>query len=145
MSLTICVDASLTLKLVLPEADRDLARALWADWLSQRAILIAPKLWGYEVTSVLRNRVHRGLLAPEAANAAFTFLHRLPIQLRDPAGLHEKAWELAKRFNRPNAYDSHYLALATLTACPFWTTDERLFNAVRSELGWIKWLGNYTP
>lgn len=145
MTLTICVDASLTLKLVLPESDRDLARALWAKWLRQRAIIIAPKLWGYEVTSVLQNRVYRDLLLPDAANAAFVFLHSLPVQLLDPADLHEKAWELAKRFNRPNAYDSHYLALATLTSSSFWTTDERLFNVVHRELGWVHWLGNYIP
>ena len=28
-------------------------------------------------------------------------------------------------------------------SCEFWTADERLFNAVRSQLTWVKWIGNF--
>ena len=48
---------------------------------------------------------------------------------------------LATRFNRPTAYDAKYLALAEMMNCEFWTADERLFNAVRDELSWVRWLG----
>jgi predicted nucleic acid-binding protein len=48
---------------------------------------------------------------------------------------------LATRFNRPATYDAHYLALAEMMDCEFWTADERLFNAVRDELSWARWLG----
>jgi predicted nucleic acid-binding protein len=47
----------------------------------------------------------------------------------------------ATRFNRPAAYDAHYLALAEMMNCEFWTADERLFNAVRDKLSWVRWLG----
>ena len=62
-----------------------------------------------------------------------------------PVGLHQRAWELARHFNRPAAYDAHYLALAEMADCPFWTADKRLFNVVRNELEWVHWLGNYSP
>jgi predicted nucleic acid-binding protein len=141
----VCADASLGLKLVLPEADSALARALWDAWRLQKIAVIAPTLWGYEVTSVIRNRVHRGLFSAEREAEALEVLDLLPVQLLGPDGLHRRAWEIARHFNRPAAYDAHYLALAEMVGCPFWTTDERLFNAVRSELNWVHWLGDYHP
>jgi predicted nucleic acid-binding protein len=63
----------------------------------------------------------------------------------DPPGLSEQALELAVRFNRPAAYAAHYLALAEHLGCPFWTADERLYNAVRPDLPYIQWLGDYRP
>jgi hypothetical protein len=34
------------------------------------------------------------------------------------------------------------LALAQLTNSPFWTADERLYNAVSGSLPWVRWVGN---
>ena len=141
----ICVDAGLTLKLVLPEVDSPLARALWQTWRVQQVLLAAPSLWAYETTSVIRNRTQRGLLAPDLEETAFNVLQRLPVQLYRPPNLHRRAWELARHFNRPAAYDMHYVALAEMLGCPFWTADERLYNSVQTEIGSIHWLGNYVP
>lgn len=141
----VCADASLALKLVLHEPDSALARALWEEWKAQQAIVIAPTLWGYEVTSVIRNRVHRGKLPPDIEEEVFVAVHQLPVKLMNPSGLHRRAWELSRHFDRPAAYDAHYLALAEMAGCPFWTADERLFNVVRDELDWVHWLGNYQP
>ncbi len=44
MSLLVCTDANLTLKLVLQEADTGLARALWEQWNTEQTIVIAPNL-----------------------------------------------------------------------------------------------------
>jgi predicted nucleic acid-binding protein len=57
--------------------------------------------------------------------------------------IHQRAWQLAADFNRPTAYDTHYLALAEHFGCPFWTADQKLFNAVRENLAWVNFLGNY--
>jgi predicted nucleic acid-binding protein len=143
MNSLVCTDASLALKLVLNEPDSALARALWEDWKAVQATVIAPTLWGYEVTSVIRNRVHRGQLPLDIEGEVFAAVQQLPVQLMEPTGLHQRAWELARHFNRPAAYDAHYLALAEMAGCPFWTADERLFNVVRDELDWVHWLGDY--
>jgi predicted nucleic acid-binding protein len=50
-----------------------------------------------------------------------------------------------RKFNRPNTYDAHYLALAENLNCPFWTGDERLFNAVHSDFSDVFWLGAIKP
>ncbi len=141
----VCIDASLAVKLVLSEADSALAQALWNEWIAQQTIVIAPMLWAYEVSLVVRKYAHRGLLPPDAEDEAFTTLHQLPVKLLDPEGLYRRAWELARHFDRPTTYDAHYLALAEMAGCPLWTADKRLYNVVHVELHWVNWLGNYRP
>ncbi len=141
-NLVVCVDASVTLKLVLPEEDSDLAQMLWSWWQKKQAVVIAPALWGYEVTSTLRKNAYRGLIPAEKEEVLFERLHDLPVRLMAPAGLHRRASELARRFDRPAAYDAHYLALAEMVGCSFWTADKRLYNRVHAELSWVNWLGN---
>ena len=140
----VCVDASLSLKLIFPEPDSHLARERWQQWREASTRIIAPTLWAYEVTSVIRNRTFRGLLDPEMESDIIIAVHALPVELMAPAGLHQYAWELARRFNRPAAYDAHYLALAGMAGAHFWTADERLYNAVRSDLPWIHHLQGET-
>lgn len=142
MTSIVCADAGLALKLIFPEVDSARARALWEAWRASQTTVVAPTLWGYEVTSVVRNRVQRGLFPADQEMTAIATLHQLPVQLLYPDTLHQHAARLAQQFNRPAAYDAHYLALAELLGCPFWTADERLFNAVRNQLAWIHWLGS---
>lgn len=141
MDTTICIDASIALKLFLPESDSLRAQQLWEQWQRDGTALVAPALWAYEVTSVIRNRTHRGNLPAELEHELILALHGLPVQLHSLPQLHVRAWELAQRFDRPAAYDAHYLALAEGLGCPFWTADQRLWNVVRSELPWVHWLG----
>ncbi len=139
----VCVDAGVLIKLVMAEEDSDRADALWEQWKEDGVKVVSPALLLFELTSVLRNKVHRGLLEPEEGKRAFDTVHRLPVQVLAPSDLHRRAWELATRFNRPAAYDAHYLALAEMMNCEFWTADERLFNTVRDELSWVRWLGAF--
>ena len=56
------------------------------------------------------------------------------------------ATELTRyHFNHLAAYDAHYLALAEMLGCEFWNADERLYNTVKDELPWVKWLGDFQP
>lgn len=65
----------------------------------------------------------------------------LPIQLHCDSWLHVSALEFAERFRLRAAYDAHYLALADHLRCEFWTGDRKLFNAVASELPWVRLIG----
>lgn len=140
LSSVICIDASLGLKLIFTEADSPDAKRLWDDWLVSGTIIIAPTLWAYEVTSVIRNRAHRGFLEPGLEAEAITTVHNLPVKLMAPRGLHRHAWQLARQFNQTAAYDSHYLALTEMTEALFWTADKTLYRSVRSELDWVRHL-----
>jgi predicted nucleic acid-binding protein len=133
----VCVDASLALKLVFAEADSDQAQAEWQNWIRSDIEVEAPFLFIYETTSVLRHRVYRREITQSQAEEALGILTRLRITYLHPPGIRQAAWELARRFNRPTAYDSFYLALAQLEGCPFWTGDTRLYNAVKNGLEWV--------
>ena len=143
MSSQICVDASLVLKLVIVEDDSSKAQHLWNTWIEADAEIVAPLLLAFEGTSVIRNKLYRGLVPPEEAELMFRAFHLLGVSFLYPEGLHQRAWALAEQFDRPQAYDSHYLALAEILSLELWTADERLYNSVRHDLTWVKWLDNY--
>lgn len=77
--------------------------------------------------------VVRGDLDEESARAARDRLLAMPIRLPAPAGLLQRAWDLARRYERPQVYDSFYLALADMLDVDLWTADRRFFNALRGE------------
>ena len=141
----VCADANIVVIIVVPEAQRPQALSLWRSWLKQDREIVAPRLLAYEVTSALWRKVVRGFLTLEETRRAVHAALEMGVTLLDPPGLSERAFELAARFQRPAAYDAHYLALADHLNCPFWTADERLYNAVHADFPHIRWLGNYRP
>lgn len=142
MNSQVCVDVSLALKLILVEADSAAAQRLWDTWIEANVEVVAPPLFAFEGTSVICSKAQRGLIPPEEADLMFKAFHLLGVRLLYPEGLHQRAWELARRFQRPQAYDSHYLALAELLGLELWTADERLYNAVKDALPWVKRLSD---
>jgi len=140
MDRTVCVDASLIVALLMPERHTEQALALWQAWINDDLRIFAPALLGYEVTSALYRKVLQGKIEPHDGQAALEQFVALEIESVHLPELHSKASALAKQFERPNTYDAHYLALADHFACPFWTADERLYNTVKSEFEWVKWV-----
>lgn len=126
----VCVDASLVLGWVLP-AERSPERdSLLQEWEERGVAMLGPALLYAEATSVMRLRVATGRLTPEQGEAALRSFDALGIRRIDRADLHRRAWELAKRYQRPRAYDMFYLALAQIEQAPLWTSDARLAHAV---------------
>jgi len=143
MTSQICVDAGILLKLVLQEPDSHLAEAVWQSWVSDGVQPIAPQLFPFEVTAVLRKLTHREIIEAELAGKALKTALAFDVSLQTFEGIHERAWQLATEFGRPTAYDTHYLALAEHLECAFWTADQKLFNVVSQKLDWVHWLGNF--
>lgn len=130
----VVIDASVLLKLLLPEDQSDTVRRLWGKWVEEDTQIAAPFLLAYEVTSVLRNKVFRGELPPEAGEAAFVAFRTQEISLLHPEGIEEKMWALARQWNLPTSYDAAYLALAELLDYEFWTTDRRFAATLRKKV-----------
>jgi predicted nucleic acid-binding protein len=145
VNLRICVDASLAAKLVLDEEQSDKARMLWQTWLVQGVELVAPCHLAFELFSVIRQQVFRNKLDAGIGRRAFDVLLAQGILLLHPQALHESAWRIASRFNRPTLYDAYYLAVGELYRCEVWTADRRLYRAVQLDLPWVKLLDYYQP
>jgi predicted nucleic acid-binding protein len=140
MNRAVCVDASFIVAMLTPERYTILATACWKAWIEDDQRILAPALLAYEVTSALYRKVVQEAIKPEDSRAALQQFIAMDIEYIHLPELHIKASELAKRFNRPNTYDAHYLAVADHFACPLWTADERLYNTVKEKFEWIKWV-----
>ncbi len=134
----VCVDAGLAVKLVSPEADSAHVEALFAQWKAKDIAMIAPAFAPAEMDSVLRQKIVRGDLSPEIADAAFQLARQLPITFDTETNCRERAWELARQFEFSTVYDAVYLALAEAHQCEFWTADQKLFERVRKMLPYVK-------
>ena len=145
-STEVCVDASLAIKVVVPEVGSDKADALFNQWAGEETQLIAPVFFEVETDSILRQKVSlRRELTIDQAQRAFASLQGLPIKTTHSPEQRERAWEIAREFAFPTVYDATYLALAELRQCEFWTADEKLFKQVRDKLSFVQWLGHYSP
>jgi len=145
MNSSVCIDANLIIRALVPGSLSDNVLALLLYWQQQEITLIAPALLAFEVTSTLRRLVYLKEITPEEGEEAFAQFLRFDIRLSHRRSLFPLAWNLAKEHQRPRAYDTAYLALAQLNECEFWTADERLYNAVHQTLAWVKWVGEYPP
>ena len=141
----IVVDSGILITSVFVETFTSHAKSLLRSWVDDTISLHAPALIKYEVVAVARKAVYQGRLTAEEGQEALLRLLGIPIITHMEQSLHQRAFELAVKFNRPRAYDTQYLALAEHLACPFWTADERLYNAVKDSFSHIHWLGNYKP
>ncbi|MEA3335786.1 MAG: type II toxin-antitoxin system VapC family toxin [Chloroflexota bacterium] len=144
MNSLVCVDADIIIWALLPFPLSDQAEALLARWRREEKTLIAPALFAFEVTSTLRRLVHLREITPEQGETAFEQFLKINVRLSHRRAIFPLAWQLAKQYNRPRAYDTAYLALAQLRGCEFWTTDQRLYNAVRHDLTWVNWIGDFS-
>lgn len=144
MPLKVCVDASLAIKLVVRESFSDCALALWQNWIENSTECIAPPLFPFEVSSVIRNKYVRKQLTAEEAEKSFNLFTKLDFTILMPEALLKEAWDMAREFRQPTLYDTTYLALAKLCNCEFWTADKVLINSLQRKLPWVKWIGDYT-
>ncbi len=140
----ICVDASVAIKWILVEEYSEAALDLSATAVEAGEAIVAPQLLLFEVTNVLRQRMRRrGLTLSEARYLLSVFLRR-PMSLRSPPGLHEQALAIADTYGLPAAYDAHYVGLAQMLGCDFWTDDRRLLRALAGRLPFVRWIGDFS-
>ena len=95
----IVVDASVVIKVVVPEDMSDKADTLISDAKASGIKLIAPHLYDPEIVSVLSRKVWEGNLTNAQADAALRVLKNVPVKLLSFAGQVDKAWIIARQFN----------------------------------------------
>lgn len=143
----VVVDASLVLKWIIYETDSPLAQALLTAWATQSFLILAPDLLIYEITNSVYKKVRRDeITLDEALHALNTLmLTSLIFETVTDEKLSLKALDFATHYKLPAAYDAHYLALAAREQCEFWTADERLYNAVKDQFAWVRFMAQDRP
>lgn len=140
MNSTVCVDASLIIRTLVPGPHSERALAHLERWQQAQTQLTAPALLSFEVSSSLRRMVHLKEITPAQGEKAFAQFMRLPIRLSSRRSLFPLAWRLAVELDRARTYDTSYLALARLSQCELWTADQKFYNAVRGKAKEVKWV-----
>ena len=92
--------------------------------------LVAPQLMRIETASVLHEMAWRGELGTDRARTMLTRVLEAAVEIRQPAGLVEVAWQVADELGWAKTYDAEYVALAQLLKCRLVTLDERLIRGV---------------
>ena len=137
--MTVCVDASLVVTLLLPDEQTAAVEYLFSEWAHESTRLISPPLLYAEAPSAILRAQFEGRIDAEDAERAFGDFCDLGIAVVSTNDLHVRAWELAKEHGQRRIYDSMYLALAQAEGCELWTADLRLANSVARP--WVKWVG----
>lgn len=142
MNRSLVVDANFIVKSVLPGPLRERIKALLTEWHEHSVVIQAPALWYYEATSALSKGVHFKEFSQALAEEMLALITEITLVVSAPdASQAQRAFDWTLRLRRAAAYDSFYLALAETTSDGLWTADERLYNAVKSRVPWVHWVG----
>ncbi|MGH2581551.1 MAG: type II toxin-antitoxin system VapC family toxin [Anaerolineales bacterium] len=131
------LDASVLLAAFFPDEAQQPAQVLLRDHAAGRRRLKAPSLILYETANAVWQAERRGRISSAQTEEILQATAGLRIEL------HDLAWSeclpMARQFQR-SAYDAAYLALAYRFDEDMVTADERLYNAVRQRLKWVRLL-----
>jgi predicted nucleic acid-binding protein len=143
--MTVVVDANIMIAFGLVEEPlHTQAKQILSTWQTTGEHLTAPRLFRSEITAVVRKAVYQQRISPQQGRNILAQLLNYPVEFYEDDALLKEAYELAVRFNRPRAYDTQYMALASRLQCDFWTADERLVNSTQGEFTHIRWIGDWT-
>ena len=121
------VDASVVVDWVAPGADRRSPAMRLAQRLADAGeVVLAPRLLMEEVTNALLTGVRRGRWSGSDADASYSLLRRMPVQLADDRDDLDRAYELSRRYDEHPVYDMLYVALAERLGAQLITADDRL-------------------
>jgi len=135
------IDASVVLKWYLPdEKFGEKALGLLNRFISDDLEIMAPSLLEYEVINGLVIAGRRSRIKEEKITFMVEGFLNLGIRLVHISAFHSQVVHYCKAYNR-SAYDASYLAVAEGEGAALVTADEGLFNSVKKDLSWVKWLG----
>lgn len=138
----VIVDASVVLKWYLDDEEYgQKAIRLLAKYISNELEILAPSLLEYEVINGLIIAQKRGRIKEEKIRTAIDGFVDLEIKLKNLSSYYPKVLYYCKIYNR-SVYDASYMAMADEEGVALVTADEGLYNAVKKDLKWVKWLGD---
>jgi len=139
----VAIDASIVLKWYL--ADEEYGKnaiSLLDKYLSNELDIFAPSLLEYEVINGLIIAQKRGRIKEEKILTAIDGFVSLEIKLKNLSLFYPRVLHYCKVYNR-SVYDASYLVLADEEQISLITADEELYNIVKKDLKWVKWIGDF--
>jgi predicted nucleic acid-binding protein len=133
----VVIDSSFLLKILLPEDKSEHAENLWKGWIKNSIKVAAPTLIVFEVSSVLRNKIYRGILENDDAKELINQIKHLDLILIYTEDLLDSAWEIGEILKPAVLYDCFYIALSKFLGSPLWTADRKLYNSAKEEFPFI--------
>jgi predicted nucleic acid-binding protein len=136
------VDASVAVKIFVPESLSAQAQAVFARFASENgAELIVPDLFFVECANVFWKWVQRSAYAGKDASEHLRDLVTLGLTAIPTQILTEDALAIALR-HKITAYDACYIAAAIQLKLPLITADEKLATKVENDSYDVRWLGD---
>jgi len=138
----IVIDASVVLKWYLADEEySQKALSILDKYVSNEIDILAPSLLEYEVINGLIIAKKRGRIQEKKILTAIDGFMSLEIKLINLSLNYPKVIHYCKIYNR-SAYDASYLALADNEGISLVTADKGLYNVVKKDLKWVKWLSD---
>ena len=141
---SLVVDASFVMRIgVARTPAASASKRCWQDGRARGDTIQVPALWYYEITSALSKGVYFKEFSRDQAEEMLALITEFDFAVIVPdAAQVQRAFDWTLRLHRAAAYDSFYLALAETTSDGLWTADERLYNATKSFVPWVRWVGD---
>jgi predicted nucleic acid-binding protein len=141
---TLVVDASVAVKWQLRDEEYvDKADTIKQAFLLRTVELIVPVIFTVEWANAINVAISRSRFPEAEWQEALRDLESLRIPVKNPPEIVFEAWQIARSYSR-SVYDGLYVALAKIEDCELVTGDRKLFNAVNSQLQWVRWIGDFT-
>ena len=133
----VVIDASFLLKMLLPEDKSEKAEELWRSWIKDSIKIAAPTLIIFEASSVLRNKIYRGILENDDARELIHQIKHLDLILIYVEDILTLAWEIGEILKSSVLYDCFYIALSKFLDAPLWTADTKLYNSAKGKFPFV--------
>lgn len=112
-------------------------------YVSYEIEILAPLLLEYEVLNGLLIARKRGRIQEEIVATAVEGFLSLEIERKNISSFYPDVLFFSESYDL-SAYDASYLAVANNGNSLLVTADETLFNKVKTDLEWVKWLGDFS-
>lgn len=126
------IDSSVAVKWVIEEDDSDKAQLILDEYQDEKIALQAPAIIHAEFGNIIwKKQIFQGLSVADA-EAAIKKFQQLSFILTPTTALFDDAFKIAVKYRR-TFYDSLFLSLSERENCQFVTSDEKLYNAVKTD------------
>ncbi|MCK4931004.1 MAG: type II toxin-antitoxin system VapC family toxin [Candidatus Aminicenantes bacterium] len=140
----IVIDASVVLKWYLSDEKHGYTALQILDkYVSYEIEILAPSLLEYEVLNGLFIARKRGRIQEEMVVTAVEGFLSLEIQQKDISFFYPEVLHFSESYNL-SIYDASYLAVANEEGALLVTADKNLYNKVKTDLKWVKWIGDFS-